>query len=314
LSQYTELIEMFGDPFKIDQTVYHYTSAEGLKGIIENGEIWLTNTAFVNDTTECRAFWDLPKHEVLGTDPFKNKGYAEECWDDFQRCPLRENNEYIASFSESKDSLSQFHMYGGYCIGFDVSRLARRGFWLHRCVYTSQEIRAWIREKFSLEQWNGVSLDAQAKRAAAFYLFTAAPVKYKNAHYKTEREVRLFSVSTPDLREATTRQVTERQPPVHFRDHRTYALPVPYVKFFPTDHTDEDDRSDLAFDETPAATRMRRLEREKGRPRGLLPVTEVRIGPMMHQKEAKVACEILLQTTGYEDVKVEAVEIPYRGM
>lgn len=40
--------------------LYHYTSAEGLMGI-SNGEIWITEKSFLNDSTEFRianeVFW-----------------------------------------------------------------------------------------------------------------------------------------------------------------------------------------------------------------------------------------------------------------
>lgn len=53
LNQFNNLMAAFADP--IDDVIYHYTTDEGLRGIIENSELWLTNTAFVNDTTECKA-------------------------------------------------------------------------------------------------------------------------------------------------------------------------------------------------------------------------------------------------------------------
>jgi hypothetical protein len=53
LKQVNELKKTFADP--CDEIIYHYTSAKGFQGIIESGEIWLTNTEFVNDTIECKA-------------------------------------------------------------------------------------------------------------------------------------------------------------------------------------------------------------------------------------------------------------------
>ena len=47
--QLRRLIASFAD--SCDGLIYHYTSAEDLRGIIDRGELWLSNTAFVNDTT-----------------------------------------------------------------------------------------------------------------------------------------------------------------------------------------------------------------------------------------------------------------------
>jgi len=41
-------------------------------------------------------------------------------------------------------------------------------------------------------------------------------------------------------------------------------------------------------------------------------ITEVLIGPMRHQKEAKLTCEILLRDQGYANVKVNISNMPYR--
>jgi hypothetical protein len=36
----------------LPDTLYHYTDINGLRGIFEDGEIWATNSLFLNDTTE----------------------------------------------------------------------------------------------------------------------------------------------------------------------------------------------------------------------------------------------------------------------
>ena len=37
---------------KIKEKIYHYTSAEGLMGIVQNKELWFTNIYFLNDNQE----------------------------------------------------------------------------------------------------------------------------------------------------------------------------------------------------------------------------------------------------------------------
>jgi hypothetical protein len=58
----------------------------------------------------------------------------------------------------------------------------------------------------------------------------------------------------------------------------------------------------------------RKLKEEAAKQRELLPITEVMVGPMAYQKEAKAACEILLSERGYEQVPVTESDIPYRGI
>ncbi|MEU6190491.1 hypothetical protein [Nocardia sp. NPDC047038] len=35
-----------------DKQLYHYTDINGLKGILDSGEIWLTHMAYLNDSQE----------------------------------------------------------------------------------------------------------------------------------------------------------------------------------------------------------------------------------------------------------------------
>src|SRR5205823_7132069 len=37
---------------KLPDTLYHYTSADGLVGMLDTGRIWATHAAFMNDPTE----------------------------------------------------------------------------------------------------------------------------------------------------------------------------------------------------------------------------------------------------------------------
>ena len=53
IEQYKSLINVFADP--CDDTIYHYTSSEGIRGIIGKSELWLSNAIFFNYTAESNA-------------------------------------------------------------------------------------------------------------------------------------------------------------------------------------------------------------------------------------------------------------------
>ena len=60
--------------------------------------------------------------------------------------------------------------------------------------------------------------------------------------------------------------------------------------------------------------KKRKLDEETSMTRRLLPIEEVLIGPMLHQKEAEIACNILLKNKGYTKKDILNVsDIPYRG-
>jgi hypothetical protein len=316
LSQLCVLHEAFRD--RVRGTVYHYTSAEGFRGIVANGEIWLTNTAFVNDTTECKAFWELGKKDVFGTGPFPNK-YVEASWD--RRANMRrehyDNIYYVASFSKAKDMLQQYRAYGSFCIGFKASELMKRGFRLYDCVYDAKQIREWIRSKSVAQQWGGDCLDDQAKSGAAHNLMFAASIKYKSKHYRDEREVRLLSESHHTWGSLSNcPSLFAKDPPIHFRDHPVYKMPIPYAKFF-ISPSDAKERPHKGIQKETSLQMKRRKVKDEEKDamlRELLPLKELWIGPMARQEEAKLACEIMLREKGYEDVQVQVAKIPYRGV
>jgi hypothetical protein len=99
--------------------------------------------------------------------------------------------------------------------------------------------------------------------------------------------------------------------PIHFRRHPVYRFPVPYIKFF----IEQDSKSNVKrVKEKEREMKARKLKEEGTKERKLLPITEVIIGPMAYQKEAKAACEILLAERGYKSVRVSVSSIPYRGI
>lgn len=113
--------------------IYHYTSAGGFQGILENGTLRFTNIRYMNDKSEVLAglqkyfeiaFKNTPKNEqnnflklVLGVNN------VEELWENMQEYI------FICCFSLSNDELSLWNYYTkdtgnqGYSIGFEYKKL-----------------------------------------------------------------------------------------------------------------------------------------------------------------------------------------------
>ena len=116
--------------------LYHYTTAEGLIGIIGTGAIWATNVFYLNDASEItygREVFDsyieqrFPKiGEVSSQEMIENFVFllrlGPESWGD----PM---HGFVACFSKAPDSLSQWRGYGegtnGFAIGFAPEALER---------------------------------------------------------------------------------------------------------------------------------------------------------------------------------------------
>jgi hypothetical protein len=135
--------------------VYHYTSADGLKGILESKSLWATNTEYLNDFSEIKEGIDrinslksslneyaktkleeiyakdknLPLAVVQKAMQDEKVHLANHClqffWDIFEKNELGEI--YTTSFTTEMDSLNHWLTYGSeqtsYCIKFNKAKL-----------------------------------------------------------------------------------------------------------------------------------------------------------------------------------------------
>ncbi len=311
-----KLIDEIKDNVK--DTIYHYTKSEGFEGIIKSKEIWMTNALFVNDTTELRIplegdvlFKDVQFKNPESFDVFKMK---QEIFD-----PKEIKNRYLVSFSEDGNSLGQFRAYGNYCIGFDAEKLKRNRFFLVKCVYNKSGIKKWIIRKDNLAGWQNECFDNRKgpsyKRGAFSHVPFGVIAKLKNKHYKSEKEVRLLAGSYSSWGHGYLSEMYYDQPAIYFRKDNMFNAPVPYIKFFIPKRLEAIEeliervkgKSQL---ETKQIIRNMEMEQEKE----LLPIKEVRIGPMPHQKEVVLATKMFLLENGYETVDVIPSDIPFRGI
>ena len=118
-----------------NQTIYHYTSANGLNGILNSKKIWFSNTRFLNDEQERCYTYKLIIDEInkMPKSPL-NEGlisYYDENSKEKNNVNTNyfEYDYYIACFSNNKDSLSLWNYYTksdnstGYNIEFDKNEL-----------------------------------------------------------------------------------------------------------------------------------------------------------------------------------------------
>ncbi len=136
--------------------LYHYTTQNGLLGIINAKEIWASHTQYLNDFREFGHAIDIVKEELS---PMK-----QGTLDDDQAELLREMEEAlmkgieginvcVCSFSADGDVLSQWRAYGGgasgFSIGFSGAFLRavsdRLNFWLVPVLYNEDEQRVLVR-------------------------------------------------------------------------------------------------------------------------------------------------------------------------
>lgn len=128
--------------------MYHYTTAEALKNILEREELWLSHYRYMNDNQELFYYFNEVKMEFMETSCEElmakksqnmDKEHKQKIISDYLKSDearekindsIRRLGFYIGSFCvTSNDLLSQWRGYTsehvGYCIEFDEEELAK---------------------------------------------------------------------------------------------------------------------------------------------------------------------------------------------
>lgn len=286
--------------------VYHYTTSEGVKGIIESKSLWATGAYYLNDTSEieygCRlAAGHLEEKAGFAETEFArrvlSKAHNDLC-DPVQQA-IRIASYYVVCFCEDDNLLSQWRAYGrsgGFAVGFgrEVEHLKAEGMTvspLQKVLYEREEqvrrVDSLIEEMVGLFRDDQVCrgdlddpslediIDAASEVAQALL---AAVVCFKAPDFAGEHEWRL--VCQPIYSEDGARIEAIRNV-VRFRS-ASRGL-VPYLE-------------------------LKRMLADGGA--GPLPIVSVRFGPTQTPDLTKSVTRMLLEANGLQDVKIDGSGIP----
>lgn len=119
--------------------LFHYTSAEGLFGILQNRRLRATEFTFMNDPSEVvfaaeqvrkRLLEEIDsgvqEPELLGSIQAAVSFLERDYIDPYSPHQYQEDRSFLTSFSDRDDHLTLWRLYAGqagYCIGFDQSLL-----------------------------------------------------------------------------------------------------------------------------------------------------------------------------------------------
>jgi hypothetical protein len=200
--------------------LYHYTSQQGLLGILKSNTLWATEIRYLNDASEYIYGTDLIK-SIITERSSKAKGDEKEFFDilDETADVLSEFHFFVVSLSEKGDLLSQWRGYthdgNGFSVGFDFVGLEKvadqtKDFQLVKCLYDPVEQKTAVNKILDniLTDWHRkktagpVKLEVGGKPAS----FTIAPPLYfkilcnfiapafKHPEFAEEAEWRLVAV------------------------------------------------------------------------------------------------------------------------
>lgn len=101
-------------------SIYHYTSAAGLLGLVENGELWATEATGMNDLAEVRQGWEFIRKWVADQDQNDQvtKIILAACEPD--NLMSRPDGIFMLCASTRADDANQWRLYGGRARGYAV--------------------------------------------------------------------------------------------------------------------------------------------------------------------------------------------------
>jgi hypothetical protein len=126
--------------------LWHYTTPEGLMGIIESNALWATDIFYLNDSAEfmhgINIAREIIKQKISSLDGDEKKHLGRFDGDLSFIGPDHNSSVYVCSLSKVEDELSQWRAYcrgGGFSIGFPrqglIEAIQGQHFELKECVY-----------------------------------------------------------------------------------------------------------------------------------------------------------------------------------
>ena len=193
--------------------LYHYTTQQGLLGIIGDKEIWASHTQYLNDVREFRHALDLVREEAATMhDEGDRDEYARYCLAIMQDALLpgmEDINVCVCSFSEKGDMLSQWRAYGesasGFAIGFlgaYLREVSQEHGWLVPVIYDEGRQRLLVRTLLEDVLAEHLKLSAKEREQSQpggnlwTYLHRYAPI-LKHKSFQEECEWRIITKPLP---------------------------------------------------------------------------------------------------------------------
>jgi hypothetical protein len=214
---------------EIDDCLFHYTSAGGLKGIFESGCIWATDAAFLNDSSEViyagreveLHLQNLVKHlELHNPQPdspervrlalMASAADALQKFNDAEgyagSAPyVIDGATYVSCFTERPDQLSQWRGYGGrgYSVGLKKDALNnleidgedqihRSVGQIQRVLYGEEGLESLRRDVAQLFDHRAVSHPGSAGFTDAVNVILPRLARVKHRAFEEEKEWRLI--------------------------------------------------------------------------------------------------------------------------
>lgn len=196
----------------VPDILYHYTDASGLLGMIQNNEIWATDSRYLNDRTELiyaeQLALELVTQHSKSPRYRRSSDFLAKCIESIGNYGV-EDSSCLFCMSAHPDSLSQWRGYAqegmGFTIGFDGKALCRAaglksGFSLEKVEYDLDVQTATIVTLINQFDEMIESIGEESCVDDAVFHFVWAIYRltyiYKHRSFKSEDEWRLVTILT----------------------------------------------------------------------------------------------------------------------
>jgi hypothetical protein len=275
-------------PENLPAALYHYTSGQGLLGILDSGYLNCTNLLYMNDSSEMDYGRAIVRRIAEDLSPISDGVQT------FMQYLLRNVEQpdfqyYVTCFCEKPDLLSQWRAYGGqtagYSLGFDADDLQTvlpEYSELVRIIYDPVEQERAVRAL--LQSCVGV-----AEECCAAY----------RAHQRLEDAMtRWAAISSNQV----GRLITCLKSEVFAEEHEWRAVIIRF-SFDTSGHRFRLAANGIVVPYYPWLFKKQ----------GVKAARQVQHGPTVNSTLAVRSVGLLLETLGYRDVTIRALAIPLRG-
>ena len=239
----------------IPDILYHYTTADGLIGIVNNRELWFSRYDCLNDAGQGKYILEVYKKTIELLEDVYDSTFLNEIKDikpDYHQYFRMDNSPvtrtedsesyyalsvnttpYLCCFSMENDSLPMWNYYSkngryeGYNIGFQKAAIqdAMKNTTIGCCIYDEKDqieiLKKCIEEAYINHMKNGHSMDEIRNRYAG--VLATWGLQFKHPMFMHEKEVRVVY-----LRPDEDKHIAEKNEKLSYRQMQ--GIIIPYLK------------------------------------------------------------------------------------
>jgi len=260
-----------------DKTLYHYTNASGLCGIL-SGKLWTSSFRYMNDAKELENAFDLISElyppEKTGLAPLPDSSFAAHV----QKTKWHRRDFdflFLICFSEDGDQLNQWRAYArphsGYSIGFSRKFLKsmHESAVLTRCIYSKDYQRKAVKK----------ILDKHIPTLRSKYAKHGLAREYLDQVEKTTNDMLPLATKLKYHKfsdEQEWRVVIDTNEKIKYRSSGNTVIPYLELTIDPKKQ----------------------------------PIREIKVGPGPHKGRSEGSLNQMVSTFGFKDVRITVSDVP----